>query len=89
MSGTGIRDSVEGGYLEPRELGVSCELAEEISSWLKGYEDAHYDQYQDQAMVAALDDEGLRICRQLRKELVGVKVEYYSSARMQRMPTEP
>jgi hypothetical protein len=82
MSGTGIRDSVEGGYLKPSDLGVSGGLAERISTWLQQYEEAHYDQYRDQKKNAALDEEGIRISEELRKELPEAKVQYYSNALM-------
>ena len=84
MSGTGIRDSVEGGYLRPSDLGVSPSLAEQISKWLRQYQEAHRNQYRDQEQVAALDEEGVRISQALGRELPEAKVQYYSSALMQR-----
>jgi hypothetical protein len=85
MSGTGIRDEVEGGYLSPESLGLSSQLLQQISCWLQAYEDAHYDQYGDKGKVAELDAEGLRIRGQLMEELPDAKVKYYSDAEMRIM----
>ncbi len=82
LSGTGIRESVEGGYLEPSELGVSRELSERIVLWLRAYEEAHFGQFGDKKQNAKLDEEGLLICRLLEHELPDAKIEYFSSADM-------
>lgn len=86
LSGTGIRNGIEGGYLEPKELGVSSELANRIAVWLSKYEEAHYDQFQSSSKVYALDEEGMKICVLLRQELADAKIEYFSSARMEGIP---
>jgi hypothetical protein len=86
MSGTGIRDAAEGGYLDPVKLGVSANLADRISRWLRDYESAHYFQYQDKDRVAALDAQGISIGRALQKELTHAKIEYYSSAELRKIP---
>ena len=85
LSGTGIRHSVDGGFLNPCELGISVEVIEKISRWLKEYEDAHYQHYVDKPHVEKLDSEGIEICRMLREALSGSKVEYYSSAEARRL----
>ena len=85
MSGTGIRDSVEGGYIKISELGISAELQSQIVEWLAAYEDAHYSQYADKDEIEKLDAEGLAIATSLQKELHEAKVEYYSSAKMEKM----
>ena len=82
LSGTGIRDSVEGGYLEPSELCVSDELSKRFSLWLRAYEDAHFAQFVDKKQNAKLDEEGLVICRLLEREFPDAKIEYFSSAEM-------
>jgi hypothetical protein len=87
MSGTGIRDSVRGGHLEPANLGVSDLLAGRVADWLKRYEIAHMGQYRDKERVAKLDEEGLLICVALRAELPEAKIEYYSDALMRRLPS--
>ena len=80
MSGTGIRDEVEGGYLSPESLGLSGQLVQRISRWLRAYEDAHYEQYSDKSNVAELDAEGQQIQAQMQEELPDAKVRYYSDA---------
>ena len=82
LSGSGIRDSVGGGYLEPSELGLSGDLAERIVLWLRAYEDAHIAEFGDKTQNAKLDDEGFAICRLLEQELPDAKIEYFSNAEM-------
>ena len=74
LSGTGIRDSIEGGYLDPCEFGLPGEVIDKISLWLKEYENAHYLQYEDKDQVAKLDSEGIEICRILREALPDSKL---------------
>lgn len=85
LNGTGIRDSIVGGYLDPSVIGVSLETKERISKWLSRYEDAHYMQYQDKAEIEWLDLEGIEICKRLISELPGYKICYYSSAKMSKI----
>lgn len=82
LSGTGIRDAKNGGYLETNELGLSDELAHRISAWLSDYEDAHFYQYEDKANNEILDLEGLNIARAVRAELPSARVGYFSNANM-------
>ncbi len=82
LSGTGIRDAVDGGYIRPSALGLSEPLRDRISRWLTRYEDAHFRQYDESEEVNELDAEGLEITRLVRAELEGSKVDYFSSARM-------
>lgn len=86
MSGTGIRDTVEGGYVQPSALGLSEPLQGRISRWLTLYEDAHFRQYDESEEVRGLDAEGLEITRLVRAELEGSKVNYFSSATMTKVP---
>ena len=85
LSGTGIRDSVAGGYIEPRTLGISDDLASQIVAWVKNYEVAHYTQFKDSSINSDLDQEGIEICKLLSAELPSSKVEYYSSAEMHKI----
>ncbi len=89
MSGTGVRDAVEGGYLNPGQLGISSGLQNRISHWLAMYEDAHFRQYGNENEVEALDSEGLLIAHLVSAELPGSKVDYFSSARMLKVPPTP
>ena len=85
LSGTGIRDSVAGGYIEPRELGLSVGLVARIDRWVKRYEQAHYIQFSDKAENEKLDQEGVEISRLLQGEHPDTKIEYYSNAEMQKV----
>lgn len=85
LSGTGIRDATEGGYLSPEDLGVSSDLSQKISRWLACYEEAHFDQFEDQTLVGNLDLEGLEIRRLLEVELPESKIHYFSNAKMKRL----
>jgi hypothetical protein len=80
LSGTGLRDSVAGGYLEPLQLGLSDVLVERIGRWLAEYENGHYAGFEDRAETEALDKEGISISVEVQRELPQSKVEYYSHA---------
>jgi hypothetical protein len=82
LSGTGIRDRNEGGYISPSVLGLSQALVSRIAAWVQRYEDAHYLGYQDENEIRLLDEEGMTIARMVSGELPDSKVEFYSSARM-------
>jgi hypothetical protein len=45
LSGTGIRDAVEGGYLTVSAIGISEDLINAISSWQQRYELTHFGAY--------------------------------------------
>lgn len=83
LSGTGIRDAVEGGYVKASELGISQCMGDEISAWQKRYELAQFEAHIDVAEVDKLDAEGLALRQKLAVELVQAKVQYFSSAKMQ------
>jgi hypothetical protein len=83
LSGTGLRDAVEGGYVDPAALGLSDALRLRLTRWLQVYEDAHFRQYA--GGISDLDAEGAEITRLVRRELPGSKVEYFSSARMTKL----
>jgi hypothetical protein len=87
LSGTGIRDAIAGGYVEPDELGLSANLSKRILKWLLGYENAHYYQFSDKAENERLDQEGVEIARHVRDELPGIQVDYFSNAEMRKVPT--
>lgn len=82
LSGTGVRDAVEGGYLKPFAIGITDGLGDEITAWLKRYELAHFCSYTDSAEVDKLDAEGLALRQKLSVELAQAKVQYFSSAKM-------
>ncbi len=80
--GTGIRDSVEGGFVELELLAISPGLKDRIKKWVLQYEVEHYNDYADEENIEKLDIEGREIAILLKKELVDVKVKYYSAATM-------
>ncbi len=85
LSGTGIRDAVEGGYVQLNTLGLSESLQQRVSRWVDRYEEAHYRQHDDPREVDALDAEGLCITQLVRTELPEWKVDYFSSAKMKKI----
>ena len=82
LNGTGIRDAVEGGYISPEKIGLSGATTDKITDWLSKYEAEHYNGYADVENIDSLDHEGLVIADQIRKEIKGAKVDYFSSAKM-------
>jgi hypothetical protein len=82
LSGTGVRDAKAGGYVDPTELGFSTVLTKRIVKWLLEYENAHYHQFVDKAENRRLDEEGIAIAKQIRHEVSGAQVEYFSNAEM-------
>lgn len=86
LSGTGVRDTVEGGYLEHGELGLSPAFSDRISQWVARYEDCHYRDFQNAGQVGDLDAEGMEICRLLQCEIPDSKIQYFSAAKMLALP---
>lgn len=80
LSGTGIRDAVEGGYIELDDLGLSDDLAHRIRDWQSRYELCHFSGYRDPLVVEALDKEGKEIAHAVQTFLPESKVDYYSDA---------
>lgn len=88
LSGTGVRDSDKGGYIDPDELGLSDHLKSTISEWLERYANAHFMQFKSEEEVLSLDTEGVRICKLLKLEVPDTKIEYFSHAKMKRLPID-
>ena len=82
LSGTGIRNKYEGGYLSPSDLGLNCETMDRLNQWLLNYEYEHYNGFTDDNIVEKLDMDGREIALMIKRELVDVKLEYFSDARM-------
>lgn len=80
LSGTGVRDAVEGGYVSLSSLALSESLKEDLNLWLKEYENEHYSSYSDSSRIIELDEQGLRLAKQLKAELNECKIGYYSAA---------
>ena len=84
MSGTGIRDAINGGYIEPSDLGLSLELASDIERWVGEYRTA-YMQGHPKHDVAELDRIGLSIMARAQNELPTKELGYYSDGRLKRL----
>ena len=84
LSGTGVRDAIRGGYVEPVTIGLSPSLAIEIKAWQRSYEEAHFAGF-PVAVVAALDREGLALTSRAQAELGNKTIEYFSNGRMERL----
>lgn len=82
LSGTGIRDKYEGGYLDPEDLGLSLSITQRLNEWLSKYENEHYNGFTDDNIINELDREGKEIALIIKNELSEVKIEYFSDARM-------
>ncbi|MES2619691.1 MAG: hypothetical protein V4615_02485 [Bacteroidota bacterium] len=82
LSGTGIRDKYEGGYLAPEDLGLSSDTIQRLNAWLSKYENEHYNGFTDDNIIDELDREGKEIALLIKAELSEVKLEYFSDARM-------
>ena len=85
LSGTGIRDSLTGKYLDPGEAGFSPDLVRRIEKGGIDYETAYYRQFDDEAENQRLDQEGIEIARQAQSQLPEMKVEYFSNAQMKKI----
>jgi hypothetical protein len=82
LSGTGIRDKYQGGYLTPEELGLRSTTIQSLNTWLAKYENEHFNGFTDNNIIDDLDREGKEIALIIKRELSEVKVEYFSDARM-------
>lgn len=82
LSGTGIRDKYEGGYLAPEDLGLSSTTVQSLNAWLAKYENEHYNGFTNDNTIDELDREGKEIALLIKSELSEVKLEYFSDARM-------
>jgi len=84
LSGTGVRDTVNGGYVEPGAIGLSSLLVRDIAAWQQKYEEAHFAGFPEE-LVADLDEEGLVLSSRAAGELGGKSVGYYSNGRLKRL----
>lgn len=82
LSGTGIRDKYEGGYLVLEDLGLSSVTINRLIEWLLKYEVEHYNGFTNASIIDQLDREGKEIAAMIKNELPEVKIEYFSDARM-------
>jgi hypothetical protein len=86
LSGTGIRDGINGGYLETSAIGVSSSLGGRISEWLERYENAHFFQFENADENKLLDKQGVDIARSLKMEFPDARITYFSNAELKEIP---
>jgi len=84
LSGTGVRDAVNGGYLQPDAIGLSALLVSDFADWQRRYEDAHFAGFPENA-VTVLDEEGLTLLSKVQAERPDKSVGYFSNGRMTRL----
>jgi hypothetical protein len=84
LSGTGVRDAINGGYVDPKSLGLSEALARNLAPWQARYEEAQFAGFPDD-LVAELDEEGVALASRFQEEQPGAKVGYFSSGLMKRL----
>jgi len=84
LSGTGVRDAIEGGYVEPVKLGLSAELVRDLAIWQAKYEEAHFAGFPE-SLVSQLDEAGQLLTRRVGNELPEIDVGYFSDGLMKRL----
>ena len=84
LSGTGVRDAINGGYIEPRDLELSADLCAGLAAWVSEYGLLHMHGYVDAQAIERLDQEGLALAMMLAAERQDHVVGYYSDALLRR-----
>jgi len=84
LSGTGVRDAINGGYPAPRDIGLSKALTDEVTDWQRRYEEAHFDGFPED-LVAELDQQGLDLAAQAGIELPDIEIGYFSNWQLKRL----
>ncbi len=82
LNGTGIRDQLNGGYIEPESLGITPTLIKKLQDWHLKYQEEFYNGYSNTLIVDKLDELGRDISNEIQKELTEFKVSYFSDAKM-------
>ena len=82
LSGTGVRDKYFGGYIDPEDLALSTFIKQRLCDWVSKYENEHYKGFINENLIIELDQEGRDIALVIKNELLDVKVEYFSAAKM-------
>jgi hypothetical protein len=88
LSGTVIRNAVEGGHIAPSQLNLSADLRAALAAWVSRYEQAHFNGHSETA-ISGLDREGMILRDGLAGERPDHKVGYYSDALMKRLDDLP
>ncbi|WP_040508799.1 hypothetical protein [Leptospira wolffii] len=85
FGGTGIRNSVEGSYIDLAELNLSTGLTDQINLWLKNYSNEFFEEYKNIEKAKSLDQAGIEIAKKVMNERRLNKIEYYSDATGERL----
>jgi hypothetical protein len=88
VSGTGVRDAFESGWVTALNLYISECLEDEISAWQQRYERAHFRAFINSIEVDKLDADGLVLRQKLSEVLFQSKVQYFYSAKMKLIAPE-
>jgi len=81
LSGTGIRDAINGGYVDASTLGLSNDFAKDLSAWQQRYEEAHFAEFPLEEVIV-LDREGKVLARRAAVELPERSFGYFSNGQM-------
>ncbi|GAA0651043.1 hypothetical protein [Brevundimonas lenta] len=84
LSGTGVRDGISGGYVEPGLIGISPSLVRDISAWQQRYEGCHFEGFPAE-LVSELDTEGMVLAVRAGAERPDLSIGYFSNGLMKRM----
>lgn len=84
MSGSGVRDAINGGYIKLPSLGLSANLVKDITSWQAKCAQCHIDGFPEE-IVESLDQEGCKLTHRIRSELPTKSVGYYSDGLTRRL----
>ncbi|MEP3893167.1 MAG: hypothetical protein ABJN52_04130 [Litorimonas sp.] len=88
-TGTGVRDSLGGGFYSLEELNVPSYLIEEFATWIANYKMVIQSATPKAIDIEQLDRVGLGLCRKLSSELSDVKVEYFSEGKSEKIWISP
>ena len=69
LSGTGVRDPINGGYMDLCQLDLGVKITEEIKDWLKNYQQEHFQGFKNQKNIEVLDNQGIVIAKKIKKIL--------------------
>ena len=82
LSGSGIRDYYQGGYISPECLPLSIKTIKRLNDWLVNYHNEHFNGFKNLQLIDELDEEGKTIASLIKNELLEAKVSYFSDAKM-------
>lgn len=84
LSGTGIRDPLNGGFIDLAELELSPSFVEALDAWVADCAKAHFQGHKPD-VISALDQRGMALAIRLAEERAGDDVGYYSDGLLKRL----